>query len=80
MVHMISKFSLTLTLFQRYDDYVKQGVNAATVDYCISQSAIRYDKKHEVFYTNATIVEDGVLDNSMDNDFEVMKAKLSNNQ
>ena len=64
----------------RYDDYVKQGVNSATVDYCISQSAIRYDKKHEVFYTNATIVEDGVLDNSMDNDFEVMKAKLSNNQ
>jgi hypothetical protein len=61
----------------RYDDYVENGVNAATVDYCISQSAIRYDKKHEVFYTNATVVEDGVLDNSMDNDFEVMQSMLS---
>lgn len=61
----------------RYDDYVENGVNAATVDYCISQSAIRYDKKHKVFYTNATVVEDGVLDNSMDNDFEVMQSMLS---
>ena len=61
----------------RYDDYVKNGVNANEIDYCISQSAIRYDNKHEVFYTNAAVVEDGVLDNSMDRDFEAMKSMLS---
>lgn len=61
----------------RYDDYIKDGVNAPTVQYCISQSAIRYDKKNQVFYTNASVVdEDGNLDNSMDNDFESMKSLM----
>ena len=61
----------------RYNDFVENGVNANEIDYCISQSAIRYDSKHEVFYTNAAVVEDGVLDNSMDRDFEVMQSMLS---
>jgi hypothetical protein len=62
----------------RYDDYLKDGVNAPTVQYCISQSAIRYDKKNQVFYTNASVIdEDGNLDNSMDNDFESMKSLMN---
>lgn len=63
----------------RYKDYLKSGVNAETVDYCISQSAIRYDEKNDLFYTNACLVNgDGDLDVSISDDLSYFQTALAN--
>lgn len=62
----------------RYNDFLQEGVNAPTVNYCISQSAIRYDKKNDLFYTNAcTMKDDGSLDIDFTSDAEYFAGELT---
>lgn len=62
----------------RYNDFLQEGVNAPTVNYCISQSAIRYDKKNDLFYTNAcTMNDDGSLDTDFTSDAEYFAGELT---
>ncbi len=62
----------------RFDDYLKDGKDAETVQYCISQSAIRYDKDNDVFFTNAYLVENDELDISTDNDADFVQQMIAN--
>lgn len=61
----------------KYKDYLSKGKNADKVKYCISQSAIRYDKTNDLFYTNSTVLnEEDSFDNSIDDDFTFMNDSL----
>ncbi len=62
----------------RYKDYLKSGTDASTVKYCISQSAIRYDKDNDLFYTNSCIVNDeGDIETSIKDDADYIKGLLN---